>query len=236
MERAIISPTRYVANRSIKIRGVLLTFCMLKTNNLTFQYKKGEHIFSFPTIALDKRENVLILGKSGIGKTTLLHLLAGLLKPVSGKVIINNVNLASLNNNELDEFRGKNIGLVFQKKHAIPSLNVFENLQARLYFSKKNINNKEIEIVLKQLDLSNLKNNKVNELSEGQLQRLGIALSVIHNPQVILADEPTSSLDDKNCIAVIELLKNQAKLTNANLVVITHDHRIKSYFQNSITL
>jgi putative ABC transport system ATP-binding protein len=68
------------------------------------------------------------------------------------------------------------------------------------------------------------------------LQRLGIALSVIHNPQVILADEPTSSLDDKNCKIVIELLQNQAKQTNANLIVITHDHRIKAFFQNSITL
>jgi putative ABC transport system ATP-binding protein len=113
---------------------------------------------------------------------------------------------------------------------------VFDNLKARLLFSNALVTDKKIEIVLAQLGLSELKRNKVSELSEGQLQRLGIALSVIHNPQVILADEPTSSLDDKNCKIVIKLLKNQAKQTNANLIVITHDHRIKACFQNSITL
>ena len=209
---------------------------MIQTDNLTFQYKTRGHIFSFPNIALEEKENLLILGKSGIGKTTLLHLLAGLLQPVSGKVIINKIDLNSLKNSKLDQFRGKSIGLVFQKKHAIQSLTVFENLQARFFFSKMPISNEKIETLLEQLDLSEVKKSKVHELSEGQLQRLGIALSVIHNPQVILADEPTSSLDDKNCKQVIELLKNQAEQTSANLIVITHDHRIKSYFKNSITL
>jgi len=209
---------------------------MIQTENLTYQYKKRGAILSFPNIALEKGENLLILGESGIGETTLLHLLAGLLKPVTGKILINKVTLNSLKNNKLDQFRGENIGLVFQKKHAIESLNVFNNLKARLLFSNALVNDKKIEIVLEQLALSELKTSKVNELSEGQLQRLGIALSVIHNPQVILADEPTSSLDDKNCKIVIELLKNQAKQTNANLIVITHDHRIKSFFLNSITL
>jgi len=209
---------------------------MVQTKNLTFQYKKREHIFSFPNITLDKQENLLILGKSGIGKTTFLHLLAGLLQPIGGKAIIDNVDLNTLQNNKLDKFRGSTIGLVFQKKHAIQSLNVFENLRARLFFSKKPIPNEKIDALLEQLGLSEVKKSKINELSEGQLQRLGIALSVIHNPQVILADEPTSSLDDENCRIVIELLINQAKQTNASLIVITHDHRIKSYFQNSITL
>ena len=209
---------------------------MIQTENLTYQYKKVTAIFSFPNITLEKGENLLILGASGIGKTTLLHLLAGLLKPVTGKIYINEVALNSLKNNKLDTFRGENIGLVFQKKHAIQSLNVFDNLKARLLFSNALVTDKKIEIVLAQLGLSELKRNKVSELSEGQLQRLGIALSVIHNPQVILADEPTSSLDDKNCKIVIKLLKNQAKQTNANLIVITHDHRIQACFQNSTTL
>ncbi|SEE33090.1 putative ABC transport system ATP-binding protein [Tenacibaculum sp. MAR_2010_89] len=209
---------------------------MLQTEYLTFQYKKGDPIFRFPNIALGKRENLLILGKSGIGKTTLLHLCSGLLTPLSGKIIINNTDINYLSNNELNTFRGKNIGLVFQKNHLVQSLNVFENLQARLFFSKKKTTNKEIEDLLKQLDIYDLKNKKVNKLSEGQLQRLGIALSIIHNPKVILADEPTSSLDDQNCNTVIKILKEQAKLTDANLIVITHDHRLKSHFQNSITL
>ncbi|GAA4232178.1 ABC transporter ATP-binding protein [Postechiella marina] len=209
---------------------------MLQTENLTFQYKKNETIFSFPNITLEKQEDLLILGKSGIGKTTLLHLLAGILKPTSGKITINNVDINKLKDHALDAFRGKNIGLVFQKKHAIPSLNVFDNLQARLYFSKMSINNNKIDLLLQELGLSHVKNSKINSLSEGQLQRLNIALSVIHNPQIILADEPTSSLDDQNCKIVIALLKKQAQETQANLIVITHDHRVKSSFQNSITL
>jgi putative ABC transport system ATP-binding protein len=209
---------------------------MIETDNLTYQYKKGSPILSFPNISLEKGENLLILGDSGIGKTTLLHLLAGLLKPVTGNIYINDMDLNTLKNNKLDKFRGKNIGLVFQKKHAIQSLNVFNNLQARLSFSNQPSSNKKIETVLEQLALSSFKKSSVSELSEGQLQRLGIALSVIHNPQLILADEPTSSLDDKNCKNVIELLINQAKETHANLIVITHDHRIKSCFQKSIVL
>lgn len=209
---------------------------MITTENLTFHYKNSEHVFRFPNISLKEEENLLILGKSGIGKTTLLHLLAGLLKPVKGDVMIDDVDLNALKNNQLDVFRGKHIGLVFQKKHAINSLTVLENLQARLFFSKTPINNQRIEMLLTQLDLWDYKNSKINQLSEGQLQRLGIALSVIHHPKIILADEPTSSLDDENCKKVIELLKNQAAQTKANLIVITHDYRVKSHFKNAIVL
>lgn len=209
---------------------------MIQTDNLTFQYKKSEQTFSFPNINLQEQENLLILGKSGIGKTTLLHLLAGLLTPNTGKIVINNVTVNSLSQSKLDSFRGQNIGLVFQNNHAVKSLSVFENLKARLFFSNKKVDTTKIDELLQQLNIYNCKNSKVNELSVGQLQRLGIALSVIHQPKVILADEPTSSLDDDNCKIVIELLIQQAKQTNANLIVITHDHRIQSFFQNSISL
>ncbi|MEO9571903.1 MAG: ATP-binding cassette domain-containing protein [Polaribacter sp.] len=209
---------------------------MIQTDKLTFQYNKNEPLFRFPDIHLKDQENLLILGKSGVGKTTFLHLLAGLLKPLKGHILIDEIKINNLNNNKLDKYRGQNIGLVFQKKHAIQSLNVFENLKTRLLFSKKPMNNTDIENLLAQLELTEFKKSKINNLSEGQLQRLGIALGVIHNPQVILADEPTSSLDDENCKNVIELLIKQAKQTNANLIVITHDQRIKKYFQNSITL
>jgi putative ABC transport system ATP-binding protein len=179
---------------------------------------------------------LLILGKSGIGKTTLLHLLAGLLKPVGGNVCIDDVNISALSARKLDTFRGQNIGLVFQKNHAVQSLSVYENLQARLFFSKEKVQKTAIDDLLKELGLIEFKNRKVNELSQGQLQRLGIALAVIHNPKIILADEPTSSLDDENCGIVIELLKRQAAQFNANLIVITHDHRVTSSFSNTITL
>ncbi len=209
---------------------------MLQTENIKFNYKPEEHVFSFPNISLDKQKNLLIVGKSGVGKTTLLHLLGGLLKPISGKLLINNTSLSSMSEKELDGFRGQNIGIIFQKNYAIKTLNVFDNLKARLFFSKKTINIEAIDELLIELNLLKFKHRKIQDLSEGQLQRLGIALAVIHNPKVILADEPTSSLDDENCTIVINLLKKQAYKNNANLIVITHDHRIKPFFQNSISL
>ncbi|MBU2995309.1 ATP-binding cassette domain-containing protein [Cellulophaga baltica] len=209
---------------------------MVRTTDVTFSYPKKTAVFNFPDIDLNEGENLLILGKSGIGKTTLLHLLAGLLQPASGAITIDHNRLNSFSSNKLDRFRGLNIGLVFQKNYAIQSLSVIDNLQARLLFSRKSMNKTFVFDLLKQLDLLALKNSKPNELSEGQLQRLGIAMAVVHYPQVILADEPTSSLDDENCKLVIELLLQQAKRTNANLIVITHDHRIKSLFSKSIVL
>lgn len=209
---------------------------MLQTEALTFQYSENEHVFKFPDLKLDQSEHLLILGQSGIGKTTLLHLLAGLLSPIKGDILINETTINSLTSSKLDTFRGQNIGLVFQKNHAIQSLSVYENLQARLFFGKQKVEKNIIDELLQELGLIELKDRKINVLSVGQLQRLGIAMSVIHKPKIILADEPTSSLDDDNCKIVIELLIRQANKNNANLVVITHDHRIKSFFQNSVSL
>ncbi len=209
---------------------------MIETKNLTFQYKKDTTVFHFPDIHVKQKEDLLILGKSGIGKTTFLHLLAGLLKPTAGKVSIADTDISLLSNNKLDQFRGKNIGLVFQQKHAISSLSVLQNMQARVFFSQSEVKKQVIEGLLHQLEIADLKNKNVKELSEGQLQRLSIAMSVIHKPKILLADEPTSSLDDATCKIVINLLKEQAKQTGASLIVITHDQRIKPYFQNQITL
>ena len=208
---------------------------MLKTERVTFSYTK-ESYFHFPDIKLSNSQSLLILGKSGIGKTTLLHLLAGILSPKSGNIFINDTDITSFSNKKLDAFRGKHIGIVFQNTTAISSLTVYENLKARLYFSGIDNKKEAIDNILDQLDLVSVKNQKPNTLSAGQLQRLGIALGVIHKPEIILADEPTSSLDDENCELVIDLLKNQAKKSSANLIIITHDQRIKKSFANTIML
>lgn len=208
---------------------------MLKTVDVAFSYTK-ESSFNFPDIKLSNSQSLLILGKSGIGKTTLLHLLAGILSPDNGNIFINDTNIANIGSKKLDAFRGRHIGIVFQNTIAISSLTVYENLQARLYFSGISKQKEAIENILEQLDLVSVKNQKPNTLSTGQLQRLGIALGVIHKPDIILADEPTSSLDDENCELVIDLLKSQAKKSNANLIIITHDQRIKNSFTNTIVL
>lgn len=209
---------------------------MVRTENLSFQYKGATQALQFPDIDLQTDEDLLILGKSGIGKTTLLHLLAGLLQPLQGMVQIGSTALNEQSPAKLDAFRGSEIGLVFQQNHAIQSLTVLENLQARLFFAKKAIDKNAIDLLLKDLGLLDHKNSYPRTLSQGQLQRLGIAMSVVHEPKVILADEPTSSLDDENSQIVIELLQEQARKNKANLVVITHDSRITSNFKKSLTL
>lgn len=209
---------------------------MIRTDGIKFKYEKSDRELDFPDITLVQNESLLILGKSGIGKTTLLHILGGILAPDKGDVTINETPIHRMSPKALDRFRGRNIGMVFQNNHAIRSLNVTENLKARLVLAGKTASSSEITNVLVKLGLKDLGSRKVTALSEGQLQRLGIAMAVIHGPKLILADEPTSSLDDENCKLVMNLLIEQAQNYNANLIVITHDQRVKSLFANTMSL
>lgn len=208
---------------------------MLKAESLTFLYNESEE-FNFPDIHLKKEENLLVLGNSGVGKTTLIHLLAGLLKPKSGVIILNNTNYFNLSTNELDLFRGQNIGMVFQRPYFVNNLSIMDNLFLSLYLSKKKQEKKIVIQILEDIGLGNKLNSKPNELSQGEQQRAAIALAVVKKPKLILADEPTSSLDDKNCKKIITLLKEQAAIVKSQLVIITHDQRIKREFYKSITL
>ena len=207
---------------------------MIKTESLKFSYDE-EKIFDFPDINLGSGENLLIIGNSGIGKTTLLHLLAGILKPESGSINISGTDISKFSDTELDKFRGDNIGIVFQKPHFISSLTINENLKLAQYLSpsKKSGDAKKI---LESLNIKDKYQQKPNQLSEGERQRASIALALINSPSLILADEPTSSLDDFNCDNVIKLLKKQAKDHKAQLIVITHDARLKKHFKNNLNL
>jgi len=207
---------------------------MVKTNGIKFNYD-NEIFFEFPNVNLGKHENLLIIGSSGIGKTTLLHLLAGLIKPQSGSIELFGVNTSQLASHEMDKFRGNNIGLVFQKSHFVNSLSVIENLQLAQYLSNKK-DSKRIESILNNLGIIDKSNKKPNQLSQGEKQRVSIALAIVNSPKLILADEPTSSLDDKNCDNVIKILKKQASDFGAQLIVITHDSRLKKHFNKSIEL
>ena len=207
---------------------------MIKTESLKFSYD-GKKYFDFPDINLDSGENLLIIGNSGIGKTTLLHLLAGILKSESGSISISGTDISKFSDTELDKFRGDNIGIVFQKPHFISSLTINENLKLAQYLSPSKISG-DAKKILESLNIKDKYQQKPNQLSEGEKQRASIALALINSPSLILADEPTSSLDDFNCNNVIKLLKKQAKDHNAQLIVITHDARLKKHFKNNLNL
>ena len=207
---------------------------MIKTEKIEFSYD-NEFIFKFEDIKLKNEENLLILGNSGIGKTTLLHLLSGLLKAKSGSIELYGIELTKLSSFQLDRFRRDNIGIVFQKPHFVNSLTVKENLELAQYIADKK-DNKRIETILNNLNIFDKINKKTNELSQGEKQRVSIAFAIVNSPKLILADEPTSSLDDDNCSNVIKLLKKQASDFGAQLIVITHDSRLKKHFKKSIKL
>jgi putative ABC transport system ATP-binding protein len=207
---------------------------MIKTKDLKFNYD-NQVFFKFQDINLKSSENLLIIGSSGIGKTTLLHLLAGLLESSSGSIKLFEKELSELSSHQLDRFRKNNIGIVFQRPHFVNSLTVKENLQLAQYIANKKDNNR-IENILKNLNILDKSDKKTNQLSQGEKQRASIALAIVNSPKLILADEPTSSLDDINCDNVIKLLKKQATDFGAQLIVITHDSRLKKHFKNSIEL
>jgi putative ABC transport system ATP-binding protein len=208
---------------------------MLVTKDLTFEYSK-DAVFSFPNISVGQKESLLLLGSSGIGKTTLLHLLAGLMRPTNGQVIIDDQELGMLDSKDLDKFRGKKIGIVFQQNHFVDSLTVAENIilaQTLIGFSP---DKSKVKSILNRLNLSGKENKRTHLLSQGERQRVAIARSIINNPKVVLADEPTSALDDRNCVEVYNLLREQADITGAALIIVTHDNRLKNQVSNQINL
>ncbi|MEL0245166.1 MAG: ATP-binding cassette domain-containing protein [Flavobacteriaceae bacterium] len=206
---------------------------MIETKSLEFSYDNS-FVFKFPDIKLKSNENLLVLGNSGIGKSTLLHNLAGILRPKSGSIKIFDQDISKLSELELDKFRGQNIGIIFQRSHFVNSLTVGENLELAQFLGRNKKGN--IKETLNNLKILDKINKKPKELSQGERQRASIALAIINSPKLILADEPTSSLDDTNCSNVIKILKEQALKYQAQLIVITHDSRLKKHFKKSISL
>lgn len=208
---------------------------MISTKNITFSYNKDQ-IFILPDLHCDAGNTILITGDSGKGKTTYLHILAGLLRPSTGTIEIDKTNIVTLSESKNDKFRGQNIGIVFQKSHFVSALTVLENLEMASWLATGKKNSARAKKLLEQLDITSQSDKLPNQLSIGQQQRVSIARALINEPKVLLADEPTSSLDDKNAEKVIELLTFLSKEYKAALIIVTHDSRIKEKFSNRITL
>jgi ABC-type lipoprotein export system ATPase subunit len=208
---------------------------MLTTKQLQFSYTRNQ-VMNFPDFNLQKGEHWLLLGQSGSGKTTLLHLLGGLLSPTSGSIQIGNTELGQLRASALDQFRGKNIGIVFQKSHFVRALTIGENLALAQQLAGLKPNRERIVELLERLNIGDKLRLKPDRLSIGEQQRAAIARALINQAPIILADEPTSALDDHNTNEVINLLEEQAKALGSTLLVVTHDKRLKDRFPNQIAL
>ncbi len=210
---------------------------MFHTTSLQFSYS-GQRQFSYPAIALQQRgEPLLITGPSGSGKTTLLHLLAGLLRPTEGSVFVQQTDITRLPDRQLDRFRGRHIGLVFQRPHFVESISVGRNILLPTLWSRPDTDAAlRLQQLADRLAIGHLLAARPTRLSQGELQRAAIARALINQPGLVLADEPTSALDDANCQAAIGLLQQQCQLAGAQLLVVTHDSRLTQAFTQRIHL
>ena len=180
------------------------------------------------SVQINKGELVCIVGPSGAGKSTLLHILGPLDKADSGTVVINNQNIADLKNNELSEFRNKNLGFVFQFHHLLPEFSAIENVCMPAFIAKteESIAKKRATELLDFLGLKDRMQHKPNELSGGEQQRVSVARALMNQPQVILADEPTGNLDTEKSEEMHQLFFDLKREFNQTFVIVTHNESL----------
>ena len=211
---------------------------ILETENLTKAYGKGGNkviAVDDVTLKIKQGEFVAIIGASGSGKSTLLHLLGGVDRPTSGRVIIDGEDIFKHSDDEIAIFRRREIGIIYQFYNLIPSLNVVDNITLPLRLDHQKVNEEHLAQVLKMLKLTRIKDHLPNQLSGGQQQRVAIGRALIANPAIILADEPTGNLDSNNSKEVVGLLKNASKDFQKTVVLITHDIKIAAEADRVIT-
>jgi len=193
-------------------------------NNLNLEIKSGE--------------SISIIGASGSGKSTLLHVLSSLDRADSGDIILDNLLLSEINENELCKIRLRKIGFIYQFHHLINELTVKENIALPLMIDKKNKSeiSSSINKVIEQVDLKKRENFQIEKLSGGERQRVAIARSIVHDPKIIFADEPTGNLDKNNARNIFALLNDLANYNKSSLLMATHDLDIASKLNKSLIL
>lgn len=208
---------------------------MLQLQGIRQRYG-AKQVLALERFAADAGEHWLVLGASGSGKTTLLHLVAGLLAPSAGEIEVGGQALAKLEGAALDRWRGRSVGIVPQKLHLVSSLSVLQNLLLAPYLAGLPTDSGRAFSTLEQLGLKDKAAARPHELSHGQAQRVAIARAVMNRPRLLLADEPTSNLDDASCFQALDLLQQQAGECGATLIVATHDQRAKAKFEKRLEL
>ncbi len=187
-------------------------------------------------LSVDKGEFVAIIGASGSGKSTLLHILGSVDKPTEGKVLIDGTDLSKLNRTEAAIFRRRKVGLVYQFYNLIPTLTVRKNILMPLALDKKKPNQEYFDKVVNSLGIADRLDALPNQLSGGQQQRVAIARSLIYRPALLLADEPTGNLDQKNSKEIIDMLKLSNRNLEQTILLITHDEKVALEAERIITV
>ena len=210
---------------------------MVQVQGVQFQYGEEGPRMTFPDFSCKPGERMLLLGQSGTGKTTLLHLLCGMLKAQAGTLKVAGQDLRVASDRELDTWRGQALGVVFQRAHFVQSLTIQENLALPHQLTQGRVPSEVLDrmgSMLDRLGIAHRAEARPHELSVGEQQRASIARALLHKPQVVFADEPTSALDDHNAAAVMDILDREA--AEATLVVVTHDQRLKDRYPHCVTL
>jgi putative ABC transport system ATP-binding protein len=201
----------------------------LKIENLCKIYGKGENqvtALNHVSLTIEKGEFTAIIGSSGSGKSTLLHIIGGVDVPTSGKVYLDGQDVYAQSNENLAIFRRRQVGLIYQFHNLIPTLNVVENITLPILMDKREVNEERLNDLLELLGLKDRKAHLPNQLSGGQQQRVSIGRALMNAPAVMLADEPTGSLDSRNGHEIINLLKLSNRKYRQTLLVVTHDENI----------
>lgn len=211
---------------------------IIRTENLNKIYSGANPVHAIKDVNLEIEEGefVAIVGASGVGKSTLLHMLGGLDNPTSGKVIINGKDIYKMTNDERAIFRRRSIGFIFQFFNNIPVLTAKENIELAASLDNGKVDAKKIEEIIKILRLTDRINHFPNQLSGGEQQRVSIGRALANNPEIILADEPTGNLDNKNSQDTMNLLKLFSNKYGITVVIITHDLNLASTADRIIKL
>ena len=187
-------------------------------------------------LSVDEGEFISIMGESGAGKSTLLHIIGGVDSPNSGKVYIDGNDISKYSSKELAYFRRRKVGLIYQFYNLIPNLTVRHNIELPLKLDKRKINEEALIDTVRKLGIENKLDSFPSELSGGQQQRVAIARSLIYNPSIILADEPTGNLDRKNSKEIIEIFKYFNRTIKQTIILITHDEKIALEADRIVTI
>ncbi len=206
---------------------------MIEVENLIKVYRRGKiEVIAIRdvSVTIKKGEFALLIGPSGSGKTTFLHLIGGIDRPTAGKIVVNGKNIVHFNDEELTEYRKKDVGMVFQFFNLLPILTAIENVMLPMEFAgvPRSERKKRALELLKKVGMEDRKDHYPDEMSGGEQQRVAIAVALANDPPLILADEPTGELDTETGLKIIELFK-ELNAEGKTIIIATHDLRLKKY-------